>query len=137
MGCSPTNSATATTSTNVARTIRRTEGRYPRPRAVNLPFAQVAARVRARHAFQACERQEREAVRSAEEEGHVEGACGPDRKLTRRLEARRQEVGHGRQRQAGWYHRAAQGGRTQGREGRGQEEQEAVIRDVLRLHAVE
>src|SRR5438445_211102 len=43
MGCSPTNSATATTSTNVARTIRRTEGRYPRPRAGNLPFAQVAA----------------------------------------------------------------------------------------------
>ena len=47
------------------------------------------------HAQQASKRQEREAVRGVEGEGHVEGARRQDRELARLLVARRQEVGSG------------------------------------------
>ncbi|HYZ75992.1 MAG TPA: hypothetical protein VE596_01340 [Gaiellaceae bacterium] len=51
-----------------------------------------AGRERELHAEQTSQRQEREAVRRPEEEGHVEGARGEDRQLAGRLEPRREEV---------------------------------------------
>jgi hypothetical protein len=48
-------------------------------------------------------------------------------KLAQRLQERWEEVGLWRQRQAGWHHRPAQGGRPQGGEGGGQEELSGAI----------
>ena len=64
------------------------------------------------------ERQEREAVRGAEGQGHVEGARGEDRELARRVEPRRQELRLGlvaEQLEAGRHDRPEEGGGTQGR----------------------
>src|SRR5206468_2251223 len=61
----------------------------------------------------------REAVRSPQGQGHVQGAGGEDRQLPGCLEARRAFLGQGRQQQAGWYDGPAQGCRPQGRQGRG------------------
>src|SRR5687768_7526033 len=77
------------------------------------------------HAEQERERQEREAVRRAEEEGHVEGAGGEDRELAWRVQPRRQGVGLGQlqlELEAGRYERAEEGRRSQGRQGRREEE---------------
>jgi CBS domain-containing protein len=69
--------------------------------------------------------QEREAVREAQGERHVEGARGEDRELSRRLEPRRQEVGLvellAQQLEAGRHDRAEEGCRPQGRQGDGAE----------------
>ena len=51
--------------------------------------------VRVAHAFETSKRQEREAVREAEEEGDVEVAGRRDRELPGRVEARWQELGVG------------------------------------------
>src|SRR5581483_11509787 len=66
------------------------------------------------------QRQEREAVRGAEGQGHVEGARRAHRQLARRVEPRRQGVALvelAQQLVAGWDNRAEEGRRPQGREG--------------------
>src|SRR5690242_8824777 len=68
----------------------------------------------ARYAQYESERQEREAVRGAEEEGDVEAARRQDCELAECIEARRPEVGQRRKLEAGRYHRAAQGRGPQG-----------------------
>src|SRR5579884_1057138 len=74
-------------------------------------------------AVEARERQEREAVREAQGERHVEGARGEDRELPRRLEPRRQEVRLvellAQQLEAGRHDCAEEGRRPRGRQGNG------------------
>src|SRR4051794_26910531 len=73
------------------------------------------------HARQIGTRQEPQAVRGAQGQGHVEGAGGQDRQLTGRLQARRREVAQRIwQEQPGRYPCPTQGRRPQGRQGRRQ-----------------
>src|SRR4029453_17230798 len=72
-------------------------------------------------AEQACERQEREAVRGPEGQGDVEGAGREDRELAGRVEPRRQEVGLRWQLLPGRDDRAEEGRGPQGWQGRGAE----------------
>src|SRR3954470_6082294 len=81
---------------------------------------------RSAHAFEECKRQEREAVRGPEEEGHVQAASGEDRQLARSIEPGRQEVRLQqwqlpKQLQAGWHQPAEEGSGSQGRESDSQE----------------
>src|SRR5438132_12754777 len=75
--------------------------------------------------WKARERQEREAVRSVEGQGNVEGARGEDRELAGRVEPRWEEVRLvelvAQQLEPGRNDRAEEGGRTQGRPGNGEE----------------
>src|SRR5437763_13249691 len=74
------------------------------------------------HAEQERQREEREAVRGAEGEGHVEGAGGEDRQLPRRVEPRREGVPQlelEEQLVTGRDDRAEEGRRPQGRQGDG------------------
>src|SRR5439155_26753918 len=66
-------------------------------------------------------RQEQEAVRGAEGQGDVQGAGSKDRKLPRRLIARRKAVRFGRERPSGRHDRTEEGSGPQGRQGRRQE----------------
>jgi coenzyme F420-dependent glucose-6-phosphate dehydrogenase len=72
------------------------------------------------NARQESQREEREAVRRAEEEGHVEGARGQDRELARIIEPWRQAIRFGLelpfQFASGRDHRPEEGSRTEGRE---------------------
>jgi DNA end-binding protein Ku len=72
-------------------------------------------------AEQAREREEREAVRSPEGQGHVQGAGRPHRQLAGLVEPRRQEVRLGRQLVPGRHHGPEEGRRPQGRKGDGEE----------------
>src|SRR3954454_24379021 len=75
------------------------------------------------HAGQELEREEREAVRGVEGQGHVEGARGEDRQLAGRVEPWREELGVLELGVvAGRYHRPEEGGRPQGRKGNRPEE---------------
>src|SRR5579862_8689877 len=76
--------------------LRTTSSSPGASRRIAMPGTSVVSSSTAKggsHAWQASERQEREAVREAEGQGDVEGARGEDRELAGRLESRRQEVG--------------------------------------------
>src|SRR3954447_4027426 len=69
------------------------------------------------HAEQERQRQEREAVRGSEGQGHVEGARGEDREFPERLETRWSEIGLRREQLARGHDRAEEGRGAQGRQG--------------------
>src|SRR2546423_2865421 len=73
------------------------------------------------HAEQPTEREEREAVRGPEGQGHVEGAGGEDRQLPECVVQGRPEVGLRGELQTGRNHGAEEGRGAQGRQGDGQE----------------
>src|ERR1700722_2809703 len=69
------------------------------------------------NAIEISQRQERKSVRGPEDEGDVQGSCGAYRQCLGRVEQWRQKVRLGFQFEAGWHHRAEEGGRPEGRKG--------------------
>ena len=86
----------------------------------------LTTRPRRNVAEQECKREEREAVRRAQEEGDVKAARGQDRQRAGLLEPRRKQVGVGVEPEAGRDLGAEEGSRTQGRPRKRQEELAAL-----------
>src|SRR3954470_23230939 len=88
----------ATESCSIAADVPAPHVRETKPRMVSRAARVDSGRAKAstgggRHAEQEREREEREAVRGVEGQGHVEGARGEDRELAGRVEPWREELG--------------------------------------------